>query len=237
MADPQSLPAYQAQIQQDLRGPDLPGSLNDLAVGYRTTAKELATLKANPGIKIPGPDAKPEEVQAFHKALGVPDNPDGYGIKPPEGMPEAEVKAFVAAAHKRGYTKTQVEEALTFYQGSVKRALEAHNKSRVEQTTVALAALKAAVAGGDEAKFKAISEQVARLIKLKGGPTLEAELLNASKEMPETFKFLVKEVVPLFKEDGSPVGGHPGGNQARTGEPTPEELRKAYPNSPHMFRK
>ena len=40
-------------------------------------------------VKVPGADAKPEDVAAFHKALGVPEDPAGYGLDKlelPEGV-------------------------------------------------------------------------------------------------------------------------------------------------------
>ena len=44
-------------------------------------------LRENGRIKVPGEDAKPEEIAAFKAAIGVPDKVDGYEIKAPEGVP------------------------------------------------------------------------------------------------------------------------------------------------------
>lgn len=54
-------------------------------------AKAYADTKKLVGQKlgIPGEDATPEVRDAFFKALGVPENGEGYGFKPPENMPEA----------------------------------------------------------------------------------------------------------------------------------------------------
>lgn len=38
------------------------------------------------GLKVPGADAKPEEITAYRAAIGVPEKPDGYEIKGPEGV-------------------------------------------------------------------------------------------------------------------------------------------------------
>jgi len=56
--------------------------------------KRMADLKGradNSGLKIPGENATPEEREAFHKALGRPDAPEGYelgdkGIDPASGI-------------------------------------------------------------------------------------------------------------------------------------------------------
>lgn len=70
----------------------------------------LAVLagKKTEGIRVPGPDAKPEEIAAFRKALGVPDTVEGYEIARPEELPEGvqwsdeTVQAFVGVLHKHG---------------------------------------------------------------------------------------------------------------------------------------
>jgi hypothetical protein len=44
-------------------------------------------LREGGRIKVPGEGAKPEEVTAFQRAIGVPEKVDGYEIKGPEGVP------------------------------------------------------------------------------------------------------------------------------------------------------
>lgn len=63
-------------------------------------------------VAVPGADAKPEEIDAYHKAIGRPDKPDGYDftkVKPPENVKvnEAALTGFKDAAHKLGLTPTQ----------------------------------------------------------------------------------------------------------------------------------
>lgn len=73
-----------------------------------------ARAKTEGLLKVPGAEATPEEVAAYHKALGVPDTPDGYEIKPPEKMPdgvafdEAQATAFKSVAKEIGLTPAQV---------------------------------------------------------------------------------------------------------------------------------
>ncbi len=74
--------------------------------------KQLASGKMEGYIKVPGENATPEEVAAYRKAQGVPDAPDGYELKKPEGelgnfYNEEEVKAFAAKAAELGLTKAQ----------------------------------------------------------------------------------------------------------------------------------
>ncbi len=64
-------------------------------------------------IRLPGPDAKPEDWAAYHKAIGVPEKPEDYGLKAPEKMPdgiaydEPQARSFASAAREIGLTPTQ----------------------------------------------------------------------------------------------------------------------------------
>jgi hypothetical protein len=83
-------------------------------------AQKLIGQRGNTGLKPPGPDAKPEEVAAWKKLIGVPDTPDAYGLKKPDQLPEGvewneeDVKGFQTLAHEIGLTPAQVQK-LTEY--------------------------------------------------------------------------------------------------------------------------
>lgn len=83
----------------------------DLAtlLGSAWNAKQMVGKKME-GVKVPGPDSKPEELTAFRKALGIPEKPDGYGITKPEKLPDgvqwndAKVAELATWAHKNNVT-------------------------------------------------------------------------------------------------------------------------------------
>lgn len=100
---------WKAGLPEDLRtAVDKYATPADLAKGYREAEK----LIGKKGVILPGENATPEEMQAFHAALGVPPAPEGYELKAPEGIPEGAwsddlAKAFAAEAHKLGLTPAQ----------------------------------------------------------------------------------------------------------------------------------
>lgn len=77
---------------------------------------ETAEAKIPEGyVKVPGENATPEEIAAFHKVLGVPDDPAGYGfdaIELPDGVEfDAERAAAIAPImQKRGITPQAAKE-------------------------------------------------------------------------------------------------------------------------------
>lgn len=54
--------------------------LDGLVKSTRDTEK---ALREKGGIKVPGEDAKPEEIAAYRTAIGVPDKPEGYEVELP----------------------------------------------------------------------------------------------------------------------------------------------------------
>lgn len=102
----------------------------DLLKGY----VEAEKLIGRKGVAIPGENATPEEHAAFRAALGVPENPDAYGLKAPEGVPPEvwdadNAKAFAAEAHKLGLTPAQAQ-GLAAWQAS--RVAEMASKAGLE---------------------------------------------------------------------------------------------------------
>lgn len=74
--------------------------------------QDIAISRQGKGVFIPAADAPPAEVAAFHRALGVPDNPEGYELKVPEGMESYyQDKELLSEAkqalHKEGLTPRQ----------------------------------------------------------------------------------------------------------------------------------
>lgn len=109
---------------------------------YRSMENTWASKKF---VKLPGDDAKPEEIAEYRKSMGVPDTPDDYlkNVKLENGaiIGDADkpvIGEFVTAMHKAGAPQGVVNEALNWYYKSQElqaAALdESDDKFRVEQT-------------------------------------------------------------------------------------------------------
>lgn len=105
-------------------------------------AQELLGRKST-GIEKPGPDATPEQIKEFHKALGVPEAVDQYKYTPPDvtKMPEPLklaweanlnpefTKGMQAKAFELGITQAQFDGLAAAFDATQLSNLEANLKS------------------------------------------------------------------------------------------------------------
>lgn len=96
-------------------------------------------------IRLPGKDAKPEEIDAFYTKLGRPAKADGYEFVPPKDMPEGmaydegRAKSLKEAAFQLGLTPKQaaamhdlyVQDAITGFKGAGQRQQETNTQHAV----------------------------------------------------------------------------------------------------------
>ena len=97
-------------------GPDYKGPLSTAKTfgdvnKMLTDAMTAARAKTDGMVKIPGEKATPEEIAAFHKALGVPEKPEEYGHKLPEGLDEKAVDAAKIGAWKARFKEMGIPKA------------------------------------------------------------------------------------------------------------------------------
>lgn len=91
----------------------------DIYNAYRSIE---STWSSRNFVKLPGKDAKPEDIAEFHKALGVPDTPQDYlkDLQFDDGLTLGEwdqpaVEEFAAVMHEAGAPKDVVKQALHWY--------------------------------------------------------------------------------------------------------------------------
>ncbi len=116
-----------------------------LAEGYIALEKDASRMRNEKGITVPAEGATEEDVSAYHKAIGVPDTPEGYELavpELPEGMTWNEERAtkFSEIAHKIGISKTAFqalvnadnEDKIAMHNAQVKAGNDFREKSTVE---------------------------------------------------------------------------------------------------------
>lgn len=136
-------------------------------------------------IKPPGPEAKPEEIAAWRKTIGVPEAAtiEAYGIKAPEKLPEGvswdeeAAKGFTTKAHELGLTPAQVQGLIAYDVerqggafGKSKAAIEAHVAAQREMLTKEW---------GD--KFEENKARAMKTAQLLGIDPTDAEIGNSAK--------------------------------------------------------
>ena len=151
-----------------------------------------SALRDSGRIKVPGVDAKPEELAAFHKAIGVPEKVDGYQItvKPPEGLELGDLDKkvlsdVVTKLHATGATNATVNAAHEFYYAAMEEA---------EASKHATAELKK-------------SETEAQL-KGMWGRDYDLNVQLADAFVAEKFGKRASEIMQMQLMDGTRIGDH-----------------------------
>lgn len=179
-------------------------------------------------IKVPGKDAKPEEIAAYHKALGIPEKPEDYlkDVKLENGAVIGEddkplVDGVLSAIHKVGGTPQVAKAMLDWYYGeqekqaadldeaddSFRREAEAALKEEFgpsfKRSVNAIAPLFSTAPGGTD-----IANEGSLYARLMGGRTADGKVIGNDPDMVRFLIGLAREVNPAaaVTEDGDQSG-------------------------------
>lgn len=152
------------------------------------SAQTLIGKKAT-GIEVPGADATPEAVKAFHKALGVPEAETGYEYAPPDITAEPEgvkkvlsemakddslLKAMKAEALKAGITPAQFK--------AMAASFDARQLDLVRASVTANEAANAAAVAQQTEKFSKIYGDKADVVKRVASETHKKVVSQAARD-------------------------------------------------------
>lgn len=205
------------------------GSHDDVAKAYLHLEKKLG------GDKIPVPNDKStkEDWDAFHKALGRPDKPDGY--RDPENLPEGVAidanlrQRFAEKAHAAGFSGKQFAEAVRF-----QAEMEAERgKLHAEAEEKALKEGVAALRGKWGSAFKERYDAVEGMARKYGGEDFLERLDDAG--VPAKARVMLTEMlggVAAAVADDSVVG-----RGERRLNYTPSEAKREIESYDPDFRK
>lgn len=197
----------------------------DVFTAYRAIEN---TWSSRNFVKLPGKDAKPEEIAEYNKAMGVPDTPEDYlkNIQLPDGMVLGDwdmpaAKSFAEVAHKVGappsvvaatigwYLKTQEEQAAALdesddsFKRTAEQALKNEYGNGYRRYMNNISTLFSAAPGGAD-----INNENSVYARLLGGRTADGKIIG---DDPDVTRFLVNLANNLnpagtVVEDADPSG-------------------------------
>ena len=194
-----------------------PGDFVKWAVGVKTEADGLKTRLASVPVK-PGEGAKPEEILAYRKAVGIPEKATEYVLPEVAGRQNNPQMVTWAQTvfHKHGLTADQAKGIGGEWNQFIQAMEASEEKSAKEQRDAAEGVLKKEL-GSDE-KYKEGVELVARFLKESATPE-ELQFLQETQVgggKLGNHPTLVRMVLRFAKktgEDNSPAGSGGGGPQ------------------------
>lgn len=179
--------------------------------------------KAIRGNVMPAPPENPEQRAEWYKdagvaqALGIPEEPTGYGVEPPKfddaikdlvAYDDARHGRFLEAAHQLNLTPQQVEGVLGMWAEEVGQDAKSYEAARIADETEADAALKRDW-GQDYDQRKAAAVETAVELGLTDA---EAEALRTSGVAGSAKMFkILDELAQVRGNDGLKGGGRGGG--------------------------
>jgi len=75
--------------------------------------------RAGRTIVMPGENATADELKAFHAKIGVPETPEGYGLKVPDGQPDDFMKQAAQWMHQAGVPASAAQKLAEQWNGYV----------------------------------------------------------------------------------------------------------------------
>lgn len=197
--------------------------------GLYAKARELeAKLSESGSVKLPGPKATPDEIRAYHRAIGVPDGPGDYfdlirldngAVLGPADRPIAE--SFAAALHPAGATADVMSAALNWYfrneeeeaaaldaadeafRAESERALKDEFGPAFARHTNAIAGLFASAPGGAD-----LENPGSLFARLMGGRLADGRIAGNDPDMARFLIALARALNPAatVTEAGNPSG-------------------------------
>lgn len=181
-------------------------------------------------VKIPGKKASEEEIKAYHKALGVPEEPKGYveNLKLPNGVTLGEqdkalASDFATAMHKAGAPQAVMDQAMAWYFANEEARAAEVDRQDDENKITSAKALKEEMGGAFQRNINAMSSlfayapggsdvgnDKALINRLLAGRMADGRIIGDDPDMIRFLVSVAKEVNPVASvvdmADGSSKG-------------------------------
>lgn len=216
----------------------------DLHKAYRELEKKLSSGKVREALPE---NATDEQVAAYRKANGIPDAPEGYLAKLPEGLvigadDKPLVQDFLASVHAKNADPAFVGEALAWWNGVNEKA--AAERAAIDKQAAANAADELRAEWGQEyrANFNAANNFLSSAPDLPDGTTfaqmIETVRLPDGSRLGNNATF-VKWLARLAA-DANPAGfiaPQGGGSQLQSVQDERAEIEKLMRTDPRSYYK
>lgn len=183
-----------------------------LATGYLEAQKKISQK----GVIIPGPDAKPEEIEAFHKSLGRPDKEEDYEVNQsliPENMRSSadlqeELADMRKLAFQNGVSKTAFNKMVGYRMEKTIARMQKAEKSTKEARMAVETRLRSQWGEAYTAK----SQGVNKLIETYGGDEFDDAAVEQYSKDPRLIAMLGRVMDDLSEASLGRLGHTKGGS-------------------------
>jgi hypothetical protein len=186
-------------------------SVEEMAKGYVSLEKRFG-VPPERRIDLPEDMTKPEALREVMTKLGLPEKPDGYGFKLPEGASEqdnAMLGKYVEAAHKAGVPTPQAKQMLDWWVEQNAAAQTAAAQALTQRKTEGEGALKTAFGGAYEDRMREAKNLLTRYDP-EGKTGLTADNLTT---FPAWTQMLIRMSDRMQEPGGLPAGEPPEGGE------------------------
>lgn len=184
-------------VPEDFRGKSIYNRVGtDVASLLRHIGHQDSVIgKQGKGIFPPGPEATQTEKDIFYKALGRPDNPDGYKIDIDESIVDPAFAADARAVfHKAGLTQAQVDAVIALD----KARMEASNKDLEENPVKYFEELLPKV----QPHYKELAEKE---LRKRWGDAYDSRMHLANRAIEESFTDAEDKELILSRAGNDPL--------------------------------
>ncbi len=139
----QTPPDWRTGLPEDLRGHKSLETIkgkdwNEAGPSLVKSFIHAQSLVGADKLVIPGKDATKEQIAEFRTKLGVPEKPDGYEVKLPEGLTEDKIDkklmdTWRTRLHEAGIPKSQAEKIISDYLSDNLSVMTAQQKAAEKQ--------------------------------------------------------------------------------------------------------
>jgi hypothetical protein len=180
---------------------------------YRQLEQFMGADKAGRGVVLPGENATPEEIKAFHAKLGVPSTPDAYELAVPADFPDQTFAATASALYLKHSIPKANAQAMT---ADIMKMVGEGHAAEAAADQQRFAAEEAALKDGWGDKFDQNIEIAKRGAAKLGFTTEIIDQMETKAGFAGVIKALHQAGVMLGEGkfvDGGGAGGGPAGNE------------------------